>query len=52
MVMEELFKRGIMTMGPSLSARALEAAPAADSAIAAKLDQVVAELRTLNARLG
>jgi hypothetical protein len=42
----------LMTMGPALAAGALEpAAPAADSGVAQKLDEVIAELRALNARL-
>jgi hypothetical protein len=48
----KLLASALMTMGPSLSARALEAADPAEAAVAAKLDLVVAELRSLNARLG
>ena len=48
----KLLASALMTMGPALSARALEAGGAADDVVAAKLDDVVAELRALNARLG
>jgi hypothetical protein len=51
----KLLASALMTMGPALSARALEGAPggaAEDSVVAAKLDDIVAELRALNARLG
>jgi hypothetical protein len=49
----KLLASALMTMGPALSARALDGAPASEAgAVAAKLDEVVAELRALNARLG
>lgn len=40
----------IMTVGPALVTRTID--PPGDEAVAAKLDEVVAELRALNARLG
>jgi len=49
----KLLASALMTMGPSLSARALEErSTSADNAVVEKLDAVVAELRALNARLG
>jgi hypothetical protein len=48
----KLLASALMTMGPALSARALDGGEPADGVLGAKLDAIVAELRTLNARIG